>query len=95
MGDVLDRIRETGIIGAGGAGFPAHVKFSRPCEYIVLNGAECEPLDKSYAVNLGKSPFSFLCDRGGDYCFQSSLRHLERWIYSMVVLFLKYPAISR
>ena len=44
MGDVLDRIREAGIIGAGGAGFPTHVKFSRPCEYIVLNGAECEPL---------------------------------------------------
>ena len=29
MGDVLDRIREAGIIGAGGAGFPTHVKFSR------------------------------------------------------------------
>ena len=39
MGDVLDRIREAGIIGAGGAGFPTHVKFSRPCEYIVLNGS--------------------------------------------------------
>ena len=44
MSDVLEKIRAAGIIGAGGAGFPTHVKFSRPCEFIVLNGAECEPL---------------------------------------------------
>lgn len=44
MSDVLEKIRAAGIIGAGGAGFPTHVKFARPCEFIVLNGAECEPL---------------------------------------------------
>ncbi|HWQ29931.1 MAG TPA: 4Fe-4S dicluster domain-containing protein, partial [Negativicutes bacterium] len=37
-------IREAGIIGAGGAGFPAHVKVSGKAEYILANGAECEPL---------------------------------------------------
>ncbi len=37
-------IREAGIVGAGGAGFPTHVKVSGKADYIVVNGAECEPL---------------------------------------------------
>ncbi|WP_374049376.1 4Fe-4S dicluster domain-containing protein [Neobacillus sp. OS1-33] len=41
---LLDLVREAGVIGAGGAGFPTHVKLSAKAEYILLNGAECEPL---------------------------------------------------
>ncbi|MDP4104309.1 MAG: 4Fe-4S dicluster domain-containing protein [Bacillota bacterium] len=41
---LLDLVREAGIIGAGGAGFPTHVKLAAKAEYILLNGAECEPL---------------------------------------------------
>ncbi len=41
---LLDMVREAGVIGAGGAGFPTHVKLASSCEYILLNGAECEPL---------------------------------------------------
>jgi len=41
---LLDMVREAGVIGAGGAGFPTHVKLASNCEYILLNGAECEPL---------------------------------------------------
>lgn len=37
-------VKEAGIIGAGGAGFPTHVKLAANAEYILLNGAECEPL---------------------------------------------------
>ena len=44
MSDILEKIRNAGVVGAGGAGFPTHVKFSRACEYILLNGAECEPM---------------------------------------------------
>ncbi|PIE55385.1 MAG: electron transport complex protein RnfC [Dethiosulfovibrio peptidovorans] len=44
MTQLLDDIQSAGIVGAGGAGFPTHVKFAQPCEYILLNGAECEPL---------------------------------------------------
>lgn len=40
-------IREAGIVGLGGATFPAHVKLSPPADkkidYVVINGAECEP----------------------------------------------------
>jgi Na+-translocating ferredoxin:NAD+ oxidoreductase RnfC subunit len=33
-----------GIVGAGGAGFPTHKKFSKDVKQIVVNAAECEPL---------------------------------------------------
>ena len=40
-------IREAGIVGMGGATFPTHVKVSTPddknVDYVILNGAECEP----------------------------------------------------
>jgi electron transport complex protein RnfC len=45
--EAIARIREAGIIGMGGAGFPAHVKLSpppgKPISLIIANGAECEP----------------------------------------------------
>lgn len=44
---VLDRIREAGIVGMGGAGFPTHVKLSPKdpdqIAYCLVNGSECEP----------------------------------------------------
>jgi RnfABCDGE-type electron transport complex C subunit len=43
----LDQVREAGIVGAGGAGFPAHVKLDAKPEYLIANGAECEPLLRS------------------------------------------------
>jgi electron transport complex protein RnfC len=45
--DIKNRIRDAGIVGMGGAAFPAHVKLSPPpdkkIDYMILNGAECEP----------------------------------------------------
>jgi len=44
-------VRNAGVVGAGGAGFPAHVKARAHVEFIVANGAECEPLlHKDYEV---------------------------------------------
>ncbi len=37
-------VYDAGIVGAGGAGFPTHRKFSQNVEQIVVNAAECEPL---------------------------------------------------
>jgi Na+-translocating ferredoxin:NAD+ oxidoreductase RnfC subunit len=39
-----DLIRNAGVVGAGGAGFPAHVKAKATVDYVIANGAECEPL---------------------------------------------------
>lgn len=45
--EILERIKAAGVVGMGGAGFPAHVKLAPKnpdsIEYIILNGAECEP----------------------------------------------------
>jgi len=43
----LDQVRDAGIVGAGGAGFPTHVKLDTQAEYLIANGAECEPLLRS------------------------------------------------
>lgn len=42
--NLLDMVKDAGIIGAGGAGFPTHAKLASKAEYILMNGAECEPL---------------------------------------------------
>jgi Na+-translocating ferredoxin:NAD+ oxidoreductase RnfC subunit len=39
-----EKIRNAGVVGCGGAGFPAHVKAASTVEYVLANGAECEPL---------------------------------------------------
>ena len=38
------KLRECGVVGAGGAGFPTYVKAQSQVEYLIANGAECEPL---------------------------------------------------
>lgn len=42
--DIVNQIKEKGIVGAGGAGFPTHVKLGSNAETIIVNAAECEPL---------------------------------------------------
>lgn len=37
-------IKSAGVVGAGGAGFPAHVKAASRVDTVIANGAECEPL---------------------------------------------------
>lgn len=39
-----EQLREMGVVGAGGGGFPAHVKAASRAESVLANGAECEPL---------------------------------------------------
>jgi electron transport complex protein RnfC len=45
--EILEIIKDAGIVGMGGAGFPTHVKLSPPpdknIDLLILNGAECEP----------------------------------------------------
>lgn len=42
--DCISRLAVSGVIGAGGAGFPAHVKLNARADCVIINGAECEPL---------------------------------------------------
>ncbi len=44
---IIERVREAGIVGQGGAAFPTAVKLSpppdKPIDWMIINGAECEP----------------------------------------------------
>lgn len=42
--NLVDIVKNAGIVGAGGAGFPTHVKIDTKAQYVIINGAECEPL---------------------------------------------------
>ncbi len=39
-----EQLHTMGVVGAGGAGFPASVKARSSVEYVLANGADCEPL---------------------------------------------------
>ena len=44
MNPIVAKVREAGVVGAGGAGFPAYLKYNSTVEIVLANGAECEPL---------------------------------------------------
>ena len=43
--EILELIKKAGVVGCGGATFPAHVKLApnKPVDTFIVNGAECEP----------------------------------------------------
>ncbi|MBL9137896.1 MAG: 4Fe-4S dicluster domain-containing protein [Verrucomicrobiales bacterium] len=41
---LVEQVQAAGVVGAGGAGFPTHIKLQGRCEAVIANGAECEPL---------------------------------------------------
>lgn len=54
---IVDKLKEMGIVGLGGATFPAHIKYAIPdgkkAEYLIINAAECEPyLTSDYRVMM-------------------------------------------
>ncbi len=55
--EIIDKIADAGVVGLGGAAFPTHIKLSPPpnkkAEFLMINGAECEPyLTSDYRVML-------------------------------------------
>lgn len=44
MNPIVSEIKEYGIVGAGGAGFPTHIKVAATASTVIVNAAECEPL---------------------------------------------------
>lgn len=55
--EIVDRMKQMGIVGLGGAAFPSHVKYMVPegkkAEYFIVNAVECEPyLTADYRVMM-------------------------------------------
>ncbi len=70
---LMAALTESGIVGLGGAGFPTHVKFNvdpARIEYLVINGAECEPYVTSDTVTM--------VERGADMAY--ALRVLSKYL---------------
>lgn len=42
--DIKLAVQQAGVIGAGGGGFPTHIKLDATVDTIIANGSECEPL---------------------------------------------------
>jgi len=42
--NLIGLVEQAGVVGAGGAGFPTHVKLKARADTVIINGAECEPL---------------------------------------------------
>ena len=76
--DILERIKKAGVVGMGGAGFPTHVKLAPKepdrIEYVLVNGAECEPyLTSDYRCML-EHPDEIV---GGLECILKLFDHAE------------------
>ena len=56
--DFLNALKESGIVGLGGAGFPTHAKFNvddtAKIQELIINGAECEPYITSDSYTMVK-----------------------------------------
>lgn len=55
--EIIKKIADSGIVGLGGASFPTHIKLSPPpgkkADYLLINGAECEPfLTSDYRIMI-------------------------------------------
>jgi Na+-translocating ferredoxin:NAD+ oxidoreductase RnfC subunit len=57
---ILRDVREAGVVGAGGAGFPTYKKLAAQVEYIIANGAECEPLLQKDRETMRQDTAAFL-----------------------------------
>lgn len=44
LDELKNRLKECGIVGAGGAGFPSYGKLAEGADILLVNGSECEPL---------------------------------------------------
>ena len=72
--EIVAKLKEMGIVGLGGATFPAHIKYSIPdgkkAEYLIINAAECEPyLTSDYRVMMEHAEQEEKCDSNEESCY--------------------------
>lgn len=53
---IVEQVKQAGIIGAGGGGFPTYVKLQAKVDTIIANGSECEPLLTSDRAMMVQKP---------------------------------------
>ncbi len=58
--ELANLLRENGVVGAGGAGFPSYAKLNSDADTIILNCAECEPILKLHRQVLEKYAYEIV-----------------------------------
>ena len=58
--DLQKIIQDSGVVGAGGAGFPTYAKLTDKADTILMNCAECEPLLKLHRQLLEKHAYEIM-----------------------------------
>ncbi len=58
--ELVKTIKSSGVVGAGGAGFPTYAKLDRRADTLILNCAECEPLLKLHRQLLERNAYEIL-----------------------------------
>lgn len=87
---LLEKIAAAGVVGCGGAGFPTHVKLKGQFEYLIVNGAECEPLlrndrylMRSKAPELVEAISAISADRGIPHAVIALKSHYQKEIAAL------------
>ena len=58
--ELVKKIKDCGVVGAGGAGFPSYAKLDKRADTIILNCAECEPLLKLHRQLLERNAYEIV-----------------------------------
>jgi Na+-translocating ferredoxin:NAD+ oxidoreductase RnfC subunit len=98
---IADLTRQAGIVGAGGAGFPTHVKLEARVDCLIVNGAECEPLvtvDQAlmsrYSVTLAKTLYDVGASLGAEKIKIAIKEKHKKVIAIMEDALCNYPNMS-
>ncbi|HFZ8993000.1 TPA: 4Fe-4S dicluster domain-containing protein [Citrobacter freundii] len=67
---IREKVRAAGVVGAGGAGFPTHVKLQAQVDTFIVNAAECEPMLKVDQQLMAQQPERLI--RGVQYAMRAT-----------------------
>lgn len=99
--NLIDAARRAGVVGAGGAGFPTHVKLDAKADTVIINGAECEPLLRvdqqlmaKYAAKLLKALDLIVEQVGADRGIVALKAHYHEAVLALNKALPAHPKLS-
>ena len=101
LNELKDLLRDAGVVGAGGAGFPSYAKLSDKVDTIILNCAECEPLLKvhrqvleEYTVEILSALSDLVTASGAKKGIIAIKAHYESALLALEHEIKDYPALT-
>ncbi len=98
---IIDKVYSAGVVGAGGAGFPSHIKLQTKAEIIIANGAECEPLLYSDQYTIAHQSGYFIkglkaamVATGAEYAYVALKSHYHQAISALESLIKRTPQLK-